>query len=139
MKIRNIMMALVAIAALLFSGCSKNVDLAGTHWNGVYVSISEQQGEVYTFYITYDMYFTDATNGYFDIRVDYSIGSGSPIEYGSANMPFTWTFDGESEGQIKAHIANTGQEIIDVFQYDKETGEITLYDGGAVVKLTQVK
>ena len=138
MKTRNLMMAFVATAALLLGGCQKSIDLAGTQWEGTYTSVSSQQGQTYTFFTYYDMYFTDATNGYFDLRIDYAVDGGEPLEYGSGNLPFTWTFDGEKEGKIKAHLDATGQDIVDLFEYNDD-GTITLYDGGATVHMQQVK
>jgi hypothetical protein len=85
---KSIFLAMAAVVVMFFTGCSKDIDLAGTTWKSNTISAS-YQGMTMTLDMVLN--FKDATN--YDLTANVTapiIGTQSTTESG------TYTFDGEN-------------------------------------------
>ncbi len=137
---RNIFLTIAAIAMLLFSSCSKDIDLAGTKWNAHVAKSMTMQGIEMQLNMNFNLNFTDATN--------YSIvTSGSAEAMGhTENMPEettegTYTFDGEKgilDGEQEFTYNKKDKTIVIEMEVDDEEAALVLGDKLTLV-FSQVK
>ena len=91
---RNIFLTFAALFVLLFSSCSKDIDLNGTKWKSDLSKSITYMGMEGAANFTFDLHFVDATK--------YTLGMSGNISIMGQNMPVpeqsqegTYTFDGE--------------------------------------------
>ena len=91
---KNIFLALTAAVVMLFTSCSKDIDLAGTTWKANYSNSISYMGMSGTVTLDLTINFTDATNYKLDETASVSI-MGQTMPQSSSDTG-TYTFDGEN-------------------------------------------
>ena len=112
---KNIFVSLAAAVVLLFSSCSKDIDLAGTTWKSDPINTNDNLlGESVTLIYDATINFTDATN-YTNTTNATITFMGQTIPY-SRSVDGTYTFNGENGMFDGEH----------PFTYDKKDKTITM-------------
>lgn len=92
---RNIFLALAAAVVMLFSSCSKDIDLVGTTWKAdTYTQNITYMGMQASITMDFTLKFTDATNYTMDESATVTIMGQSQSQNDSSTG--TYTFDGEN-------------------------------------------
>lgn len=92
---RNIFLALAAAVVMLFSSCSKDIDLVGTTWKAdTYTQNITYMGMQASITMDFTLKFTDATNYTIDESATVTIMGQSQSQNDSSTG--TYTFDGEN-------------------------------------------
>lgn len=92
---RNIFLALAAAVVMLFSSCSKDIDLVGTTWKAdTYTQNITYMGMQASITMDFTLKFTDATNYTIDESATVTIMGQSQSQNDSNTG--TYTFDGEN-------------------------------------------
>ena len=111
---KNIFVALAAAVVLLFSSCSKDIDLAGTTWkSNTYSNTLTYMGMSMGFTMDLTINFTDATNYTLNTTATASV-MGQTQNFNDSSTG-TYTYD-DGEGMFD------GEQS---FTYDKKTKTIT--------------
>ena len=137
MKTRNIFLAMAAAVVMLFTGCSKDIDLVGTTWqSNTLTGTYSEAGLTADATLTVTITFKDATN--YDMVADMNVTfMGQTMPFGDSQSG-TYTFDGEN-GVFDGEQA---------FSYDKKNKtlviniddpEISQSFGVTTITLTQQK
>ena len=84
---------MAAVAVMLFAGCSKDIESAGTKWQSNYSNTITYQGMAADFNMDLTLNFTDATNYTLDVDAVISF-MGMSIPYNADPEAGTYTFDG---------------------------------------------
>lgn len=112
---KNIFIAMAALVMMVFTGCSKEVDLAGTNWKANYSKTLTYQGMSADVTMNFALSFVDAANYKMITSGTMSaMGMTQNIENETTNG--TYTFDGE-KGVFDGD---------QTFTYDKKAKTITV-------------
>lgn len=92
---RNIFLTIAAIAMLLFSSCSKDIDLAGSKWKANYAKTITYQGIEMQVNMDFALNFVDATKYAMTATGSFS-AMGHTENLNEETTEGTYTFDGEN-------------------------------------------
>ena len=91
---RNIFLTFAALFVLLFSSCSKDIDLPGTKWKATFAKAVNYEGMDMQLNLAFDLKFIDATQSSFSMSGTVT-AMGETQQYPSETDEGTYTFDGE--------------------------------------------
>ena len=138
---KNIFVALAAAVVLLFSSCTKDIDLTGTTWkSNTYNNTITYQGMSGTVTMDLVLTFTDATNYTLDYTGSVSImGYNMPIT-DSQNGTYTYA-DGEGmfDGEQPFTYNKKDKTITTVLKADDPEYAEIIGEEGIVLTFTQQK
>lgn len=91
---KNIFIAMAAVVMMIFTGCSKDIELAGTKWKANYNKTITYQGMDASVSMAFNLNFTDATKYSLTTSGTMSV-MGMSQNMDSETTTGTYTFDGE--------------------------------------------
>lgn len=116
---KGLFLAMIAFVAMVFTSCSKELELDGTTWVATYNETTTMDGVSGTANLTFTLNFKDKTSGTMAVNGSIAISSmGSPIPMNYSEN-FTYTFDG-TNGTMTSNGESQN------FSYDKDSKHISM-------------